>query len=186
MRIGSSLRSTGYTHFLAKVLGLCTSRGSKCVALRRVAGGATSSGMNSWHTVGLTTTTYIVSVFPASVARRWNLGLEGPFLELHISSIDTSNMTSYVDSHTVSLAVSHDSEQFATETTTFSPNGIVKDYIATRSAEFRKLDDLRSLVSPRCTHIVCQANEYHRDGRKRKAMSISRTSAHRQTRPINM
>jgi hypothetical protein len=36
-----------------------------------------------------------------------------------------------------------------------NPNGIVKDYLATRSSVFRQLDELRSLVSPRRTHIVC-------------------------------
>lgn len=65
----------------------------------------------------------------------------------YVSPLDTSNIASYNDSHTVS----NDGGQSAT---TLSPNEIVKDYITIRSSEFCKLGELRSLVSPRCTHIV--------------------------------
>jgi hypothetical protein len=51
--------------------------------------------------------------------------------------------------HNDSCTVLHHSEQFATEITASDPHELVQDYIATRSAELRKLDELRSLVSPR-------------------------------------
>lgn len=81
-----------------------------------------------------------------------NVDLESQFPGLHTFDIfvDTSDMASYNGLHTVP----NDGEQSVTEMTTLSPNEIVKDYIATRSPEFRKLDELRSRVSPRCTHVI--------------------------------
>jgi len=93
----------------------------------------------------------VISVSLALVTRKFNVNLEGPFFELRVSPLDNSNMASYHESHMVS---NDGANRLGTGITTLSPNEIVKNYITTRSSEFRKLHELRSMVSPPYTHIV--------------------------------
>lgn len=79
----------------------------------------------------------IILAFPESTIQPCNASLKGLLVEIHLSH--TSNMTNYINLNKTSM----DDEQSATA---LSANEIVKDFIMNRSPEFRKLDELRSLV----------------------------------------